>query len=74
MSDGGTDATLDHRRIPQSSLGAAPWERFAQPPSGHGVHLWQAEPALADPAGPAESVEPTAGETEKAGCHADGEG
>jgi LCP family protein required for cell wall assembly len=75
MSDGGTDATLDHRRTPQSPLGAAPWERFAQPPSGHGIHQWQAEPAFADPAGPAESVEsvePTAGVTEKAGCHADG--
>jgi LCP family protein required for cell wall assembly len=69
MSDGGTDATLDHRRTPQSPLGAAPWERFAQPPAGHGVHQWQAEPAQADPA---ESVEPTAGVTEKAGCHADG--
>ncbi len=63
MSDGGTDATLDHRRTPQPRLGSAPWERFAEPPADQGVHRWQAEPAL---------TEPTAGEPEKTGCHTDG--
>jgi LCP family protein required for cell wall assembly len=63
MSDGGTDATLGHRRTPQPTLGSAPWERFAEPPADDGVHRWQAEPA---------STEPTAGEPEKAGCHTDG--
>lgn len=63
MSDGGNDATLDHRRTPQPRLGSAPWERFAEPPADDGVHRWQAEPAL---------IEPAAGEPEKGGCHADG--
>lgn len=63
MSDGGTDATLDHRRTPQP----APWERFCEPPADDNVHRWQAEPPLAQPAGP------QAGETEKSGCHTDGE-
>ncbi|OBF56313.1 transcriptional regulator [Mycobacterium sp. 852002-50816_SCH5313054-b] len=63
MSDGGTDATPDHRRTPQPRLGSAPWERFGEPPTDDGVHRWQAEPAL---------IEPAAGEPEKAGCHADG--
>jgi LCP family protein required for cell wall assembly len=73
MSDGGTDATLDHRRTPQPTLGAAPWERFSEPPSDHGAHRWQAEPPLAEPVEPAEpieAVEPV--ETEKAGSHTDG--
>ncbi|MCV7441616.1 LCP family protein [Mycobacterium paraense] len=64
MSDGGTDATLDHRRTPQPRLGSAPWERFAVPPADHGIHRWQAEPDLTEPA----ADEPE----DKAGCHADG--
>ncbi|WP_066915928.1 LCP family protein [Mycobacterium interjectum] len=63
MSDGGTDATLDHRRTPPPRPGSAPWERFAEAPADHGVHRWQAEPTLNEPA---------AGEPEKAGCHTDG--
>ncbi|MCW2661209.1 MAG: transcriptional regulator [Mycobacterium sp.] len=66
MSDGGTDATRGHRRTPQPTLGAAPWERFAQPPPDHSVHRWQAEPA------PDEPVQSAAVETESAGCHTDG--
>jgi LCP family protein required for cell wall assembly len=66
MGDGGTDATRGHRRAPQPPLGAAPWERFAQPPSDDGVHRWQAEP------GPNAPDEPAAVETESAGCHTDG--
>ncbi|OBG99908.1 MULTISPECIES: LCP family protein [unclassified Mycobacterium] len=63
MSDGGTDATLDHRRTPQAMPGSAPWERFAEPPARRGVHRWQAEPAV---------IEPAIAEAEQAGCHADG--
>jgi LCP family protein required for cell wall assembly len=72
MSDGDTDATPDHRRTPQPTLGAAPWERFSEPPPDHGVHRWQTEPAPSEPEEPVESGEPTAGETEKAGCHTHG--
>jgi LCP family protein required for cell wall assembly len=72
MSDGGTDVTLDHRRTPQPTLGAAPWERFEESPSDDSVHRWQAESALIEPAEPVESVEPAVGETEKAGCHTGG--
>ncbi|OBI93378.1 transcriptional regulator [Mycobacterium alsense] len=68
MSDGGTDATLDHRRTPQPTLGAAPWERFAQTPTDHSVHRWHAEPLTAAP----EPVAPAAGETETTGSHARG--
>ena len=67
MSDGGTDATLDHRRTLRPALGAAPWERFAELPSDDSVHRWQPEPLE-----PAEPFEPATGETEKAGCHTDG--
>jgi LCP family protein required for cell wall assembly len=69
MSDGGTDATRGHRRTPRPALGAAPWERFADPPSDDSVHRWLAEPA------PDEAVEPVDApdvETETVGCHADG--
>ncbi len=67
MSDGGTDATLDHRRTPQPMLGSAPWERFAEPPADHGAHRWQAEPATIEPAADERENEP-----DKAGCHTDG--
>src|SRR6202045_637678 len=66
MSDGGTDATRGHRRTPQPTPGAAPWERFAQPPPDHSVHRWQAEPA------PDEPVQSGSVETERAGGHTDG--
>lgn len=71
MGNGGTDATRG-RRTPPPALGAAPWERFAQPPSDHGVHRWLAEPAADERIEPVESVEPPVDETEKAGCHTDG--
>ena len=72
MSDGGSDATLDHRRSPRPPRGAAPWERFSQTPPDHAVHRWLAEPTLVEPDETGEPVEPTAGQTEKAGCHTDG--
>ncbi|OBI89378.1 LCP family protein [Mycobacterium sp. 1245805.9] len=75
MGDGGTDATRGHRRVPGPTLGAAPWERFAQPPADHSVHRWLAEPAPDEPAEPveaAEPVEPPADETDQGGCHTDG--
>jgi LCP family protein required for cell wall assembly len=68
MGDGGTDATLDHRRTPQPRPGAAPWERFAEPPTDDSVHRWQADPALIE----ASDFAAPAGEAEKAGCHAEG--
>ncbi|OBI49247.1 LCP family protein [Mycobacterium sp. E796] len=69
MGDGGTDATRGHRRTPQPTPGAAPWERFAQPPSDHSVHRWLTEPASDEPVEP---VEPSGVETETGGCHTDG--
>ena len=78
MSDGDNDATPDHRRTPgaangqqaspgpQSALGAAPWERFSEPPSDQNAYRWQAAPPFAQP------VESEAGETEKGGSHAGG--
>ncbi len=79
MSDGGNDATLDHRRTPgagngrrttqtrRPTPGAAPWEPFSKPTSGHDVFRWQAEPPAVEPVGP---VEPEAVETGNGGCHA----
>ncbi|ORW96559.1 transcriptional regulator [Mycobacterium sp. IEC1808] len=71
MGDGGTDATRGHRRTPQPTPGAAPWERFAQPPSDHSVHRWLTEPAPDEPVEAVDPAEPPA-ETEKSGCHTDG--
>ncbi|MCV7103786.1 LCP family protein [Mycobacterium palustre] len=70
MSDGGPDATLDHRRTPQQGLGAAPWERFSQPPGA--VHRWQSEQPLLEPAEPVAHAEPHDGGNEGGGCHTDG--
>jgi LCP family protein required for cell wall assembly len=75
MSDGGTDATPDHRRTPQTTLGAAPWERFSHPPADHNAHRWQAEQPLLEPTEAAESpadAESPAGATDEGGCHTDG--
>src|ERR1700756_2045245 len=81
MSDGGNDATQAHRRTlradhgrragagPPPTLGAAPWERFSEPPSEHNVHRWQAEPPRVEPLEP---VEPEARETQKGGSHTGG--
>ena len=69
MSDGGFDATRGHRRTPRPTLGAAPWERFAQPACDDSAHRWLPEPA---PDEAVELVDAPAVETEKAGCHTDG--
>jgi LCP family protein required for cell wall assembly len=77
MSDGEDDATLgplgasrDGRRITPTAptaLGAAPWERFSEPPADDGLHRWQAEP---DTGIRAEA--PVDNDTEKGGCHTSG--
>src|SRR6516162_749416 len=79
MSDGGNDATLDHRRTPgagngqrttptpQPTQGAAPWERFSEQAADRNAHRWQAEPPP-----PVEPVVPEAGETERGGGHTGG--
>jgi LCP family protein required for cell wall assembly len=87
MSDGENDATLgslgasrDRQRITPTApntLGAAPWERFSEPPSDDGLHRWQGEPGAESHAGtPIESVvkpvETNASDTEKVGCHTSG--
>ena len=89
MSDAENDATLDHRRVsdaapgqritphPQPTLGAAPWERFSEPPSDYNLHRWQAEAPIETrpefhPDRPLEPVEPRTASTEKTGCHTDG--
>jgi LCP family protein required for cell wall assembly len=81
MSDGENDATRDHRRTsgavdsqrftpnPQPELGAAPWERFCEPPSDDNLHRWQAELPI-EPF--VEPVEPQAGDAGKIGCHTTG--
>src|SRR5262245_47288858 len=79
MSDGGNDATRGRRRAigsaaddesiapnPQPKQGAAPWERFPEPPSEVGPHQWFVEP----PVEPVEPVEPE--DTEKVGSHTEG--
>ncbi|OBA64792.1 transcriptional regulator [Mycobacterium sp. 1100029.7] len=50
MSDGDVDATPGYRRGSRErrtgspvALGAAPWERFSEPPSDDSVHRWQVE-------------------------------
>ncbi len=56
MSDAENDATRHHWP------GAAPWERFVEPPPDYNLHRWQPEAPSASRADGAESV----------GCHADG--
>ncbi len=85
MSDAEDDGTLDHRRTSgaghghpmQPTPGAAPWERFSEPPSDYNVHRWHADP-LNEPGAdaytgrhPGSAEFPTAG-GEKGGSHADG--
>ena len=84
MSDGGNHATPGQRHVsedagippnPQPTLGAAPWERFSEPPSDTGAHQWSIEPPIepveaVDAVEPMEAVEPD--DTEKGGCHTEG--
>ncbi|WP_322860526.1 LCP family protein [Mycobacterium europaeum] len=65
MSDAEGDATPDARR---TALGAAPWERFSEPPSDYSLHLWQIDNAV-EPAGPRQ---PRPADDEGAGSHAGG--
>jgi LCP family protein required for cell wall assembly len=77
MSDGEVDATLgprrgSHDRQP-ASFGAAPWERFTEPPADDSIHRWQVEPPTETHADAAvEAVDLPARSAEKAGTHASG--
>ncbi|MCA2355752.1 LCP family protein [Mycobacterium intracellulare] len=78
MSDGERDATRNGRHAPGEvhaqpiptgpapSLGAAPWERFFEPPPDDNIHRWQPETAV-EPAAPQE-----VDDTEHTGSHAGG--
>lgn len=78
MSDGERDATRNGRHAPgevhaqpiptgpSPSLGAAPWERFFEPPPDDNIHRWQPETAV-EPAAPQE-----VDDTEHTGSHAGG--
>lgn len=77
MSDGENDATRNGRHAPgevhvqripvgpSPSLGAAPWERFFEPPPDDSLHRWQPEAAI-------ESAHLQEDDAEQAGCHAGG--
>lgn len=76
MSDAENDATRNGRHGPGGAharpiapdpapLGAAPWERFFQPPADDGLHRWQPETAM-------EPVEPPADDADQGGSHAGG--
>ncbi|OBH82763.1 transcriptional regulator [Mycobacterium scrofulaceum] len=62
MSDAEDDATRDARR---AALGAAPWERFSEPPADYSVHLWQTDAGV-------ETVRPPAADDEGSGSHTGG--
>ncbi|MGD1169865.1 LCP family protein [Mycobacterium seoulense] len=62
MSDAEGDATPDVRH---AALGAAPWERFSEPPSDYSLHLWQTDTAV-------EPVAPRAADDNDSGCHTGG--
>jgi LCP family protein required for cell wall assembly len=82
MSDGEVDATLGRRRAPRDrqpdtpaspvALGAAPWERFSEPPSDNGAHRWQVEPCETRADLAVETAEPPARGAETSGSHASG--
>ncbi|WP_076116110.1 LCP family protein [Mycobacterium sp. IS-2888] len=78
MGDGEYDATPGRRRAssagPPPTLRPAPWERFSEPELNEGVHRWQPEPSLMEPARPViePPVEPEASDDEPAGCHTSG--
>ncbi|ORA07900.1 LCP family protein [Mycobacterium arosiense] len=76
MSDAENDATRNGRHSPGEAharpiaprpapLGAAPWERFFQPPADDSLHRWQPEIGI-------EPVEPAADDTDLSGSHAGG--
>ena len=72
MSDAEDDATPGVRRAPgdpSPALGAAPWERFFEPPPDDNVHRWQAE-ALIEPT--PDAAEPTPDAADTGGCHTGG--
>ncbi|MCV7395637.1 LCP family protein [Mycobacterium paraseoulense] len=46
-------------------MGAAPWERFSEPPSDYRLHLWQTD-------GVVETVAPRAADDNDSGCHTSG--
>ncbi|KLO31310.1 transcriptional regulator [Mycobacterium nebraskense] len=62
MSDAEDDATPGARH---AALGAAPWERFSEPPSDYSLHLWQTETAV-------EPTRPRAADDQESGSHAGG--
>ncbi|EFG77751.1 cell envelope-like function transcriptional attenuator common domain protein [Mycobacterium parascrofulaceum ATCC BAA-614] len=62
MSDAEGDATPDARR---PALGAAPWERFSEPPADYSLHLWQGDTAV-------EPARPRVADDEGSGCHTGG--
>src|SRR5271156_4290153 len=71
MSDGEDDATLDGpKRRPTS--GAAPWERFSQPPCNDSVHRWQADLPIERDEQPVESHALDTDGAEKTGSHSNG--
>jgi LCP family protein required for cell wall assembly len=69
MSDAEDDATPGVRRAPgdpSPALGAAPWERFFEPPDDN-AHLWQADTTAVEP-----EAEPEPDVDETGGCHTGG--
>jgi LCP family protein required for cell wall assembly len=86
MGDGECDAALGYRRAsgtrdgngagpgPQSTLRAAPWERFCEPERNDAVHRWQVEPSVIESAEPfvEPAAEPHAADNEVVGCHTEG--
>jgi LCP family protein required for cell wall assembly len=70
MSD--ADATLDDRHASGRGRRAAPWERFAEPPSDHNLHRWQPDPTITPPVEPAEPEEQHTGDAEQTGSHGGG--
>lgn len=76
MSDAENDATRNGRHGPGGAharpiapdpapLGAAPWERFFQPPADDSRHRWQPDTGI-------EPVEPPVDDTDRGGSHAGG--
>ncbi|OBB93023.1 LCP family protein [Mycobacterium sp. 852002-40037_SCH5390672] len=76
MSDAENDATRNGRHGPGGAharpiapgptmSGAAPWERFFEPPADDSLHRWQPETAI-------EPVEPYEDDNKRGGCHTGG--
>lgn len=67
MSDADDDATPGDRRAlgdPSPALGAAPWERFFEPPTDDNLHRWQSDTPV--------EPEPEPDGAETGGCHTGG--